>query len=67
MDQFCDLVRNINEKNDYLDKEESNFYAGGHTFEEVYEIDMEELKLMKNRLESILRFKTDPRRVGGYL
>lgn len=67
MDQFCDLVRNINEKNDYLDKEESNFYAGGHTFEEVYAHDMEELKLMKNRLERSLRFMSSPRRVGGYL
>lgn len=64
IDQYCDLVRRINKKNDYLDKEESKFYSGGHTFEEVYEDDLEELKLMKNRLESIMR--TTAKRMGGF-
>lgn len=55
INRFCRLVTKINELNDYLQKESANFYDGGHSFEEVYSSDLEELKAAQEELEIIIK------------
>lgn len=53
--RFCWLVSEINTINKYLDKERYNFYDGGHSFEECYENDIEELVELQNELKNLLK------------
>ena len=52
--RFCELVVEIKNANDYLDKAAYDFYSGGHTFEECYEGDIKELEVLQNEFKQLL-------------
>lgn len=41
--EFCRIVQRINELNQFLDEERESFYDGGHSFEECYSTQINEL------------------------
>ena len=58
--RYCGLITKINEKVAYIKKEESDFYDGGHSFEEVYKTDLKELEQMKREFSALLKVFTRP-------
>jgi len=52
--RFCELVLEINERNNKLKKERYNFYDGGHSFEDCYSSDIKELAELQAELKTIL-------------
>lgn len=52
INRYCQVIKEINELNDYLETCRSRFYDGGHSFEEVYKSDFVKLEeLQKEFLE----------------
>lgn len=54
INRFCELVSEINSLNKYLNKERSNFYDGGHSFEEIEKSNIEDLVSMQTELKEII-------------
>lgn len=56
--RFCKLVVDINESNEKLDDYKENFYDGGHSFEEVYKSDIDQLSEMEKDFKILIRVLT---------
>lgn len=60
--RYCELVTEISELNKYLNSEYDDFYYGGHSFEDVYRMDLENLSKLENELILLIRkFTTQPK------
>lgn len=53
--RFCELVIEINTLSKILQKNNSNFYDGGHSFEECFEHDIKEISDLQDELKGILK------------
>ena len=53
--RFCELVLKINEMNCQLDKEASDFYDGGYSFEECNKSQIEELTELQNEFKTLIK------------
>lgn len=53
--RFCEVILEINTINKELDKEKSNFYYGGYSFEECNSTKIKELVDLQNELKSLLK------------
>jgi hypothetical protein len=53
--RFCELILEINTINKELDKERSDFYDGGYSFEECNSHKIEELVDLQNELKGLLK------------
>ena len=59
--RYCELVVLINEKSNHLKVMAGDFYDGGHSFEEINKITIDELKTLEEELEDILCLTVDPK------
>lgn len=58
--RYCQLIVEINERYKFLDHERSIFYDGGHSFEEVYSYEIENLLKLEGEFIDILnKLKND--------
>lgn len=53
--RFAKQIEKLNSLHDHLDRERANFYGGGHTFERVYEKELEELETIEESLPRLLK------------
>lgn len=53
--RFCELVIEINTLSKKLQKQEYEFYYGGHSFEECFEHDIKEITDLQDELKNILK------------
>lgn len=53
INRYCELVDEINSLNKNLKKERDDFYDGGHSFEDCYKSDLENLDILQNEFLSI--------------
>jgi hypothetical protein len=58
VNRLCKLVVEINEINNKLEKEKSNFYDGGHSFEEIMESEIAVLEKLQTELKELLKWIT---------
>jgi len=49
--RYCELVEEINILNKRLKDAKQTFYDGGHSFEEVYKYDIEQLNALQKEFE----------------
>jgi hypothetical protein len=53
--RFCQLVTEINDINQELDKEKHLFYDGGNSFEECNKYKIQELVLLQDEFKILLK------------
>jgi hypothetical protein len=53
--RYCELVVEINSLTKVLQKEEHNFYYGGHDFEDVYYVQIQEIIDLQIELKELLK------------
>lgn len=58
--RFCELISNINSINSKLKTEKQNFYDGGHTFEDCYKDDIDQLIQYQTELKTLISIIVSP-------
>lgn len=53
--RFCELICQINALNEFLDREKESFYDGGHSFEECYSSQIDELVDLQQEFRFLFR------------
>lgn len=53
--EFCALVAEINDISNELRKQKDNFYDGGHSFEKVYEYQINDLIRAQSKFKGLLK------------